>query len=94
MLKIRTKEVLYERYRTEKLLAKRATRNISEADTKKLLEGKFQVPAAGRFTDQPSYQILVYKGTVAGMISFPFILSNYSTMFSFDGRFFHIPTLI
>ncbi|KAI8994125.1 Septin-domain-containing protein [Trametes punicea] len=41
MLKIRTKEVLYERYRTEKLLARRATRNISEDETRKLLEGQF-----------------------------------------------------
>ena len=39
MLKIRTKEVLYEKYRTEKLLARRATRNISEDETKRLLEG-------------------------------------------------------
>ncbi|KAJ2990165.1 hypothetical protein NUW54_g8556 [Trametes sanguinea] len=38
MLKIRTKEVLYEKYRTEKLLARRATRNISEDETRKLLE--------------------------------------------------------
>ncbi|KAH9922835.1 uncharacterized protein BXZ73DRAFT_104066 [Epithele typhae] len=38
MLKIRTKEVLYEKYRTEKLLARRATRNISEDETKRLLE--------------------------------------------------------
>ncbi|GBE85009.1 predicted protein [Sparassis crispa] len=38
MLKIRTKEVLYEKYRTEKLLARRATKNISESETRKLLE--------------------------------------------------------
>ncbi|CDO71410.1 hypothetical protein BN946_scf184909.g4 [Trametes cinnabarina] len=38
LLKIRTKEVLYEKYRTEKLLARRATRNISEDETRKLLE--------------------------------------------------------
>ncbi|KAI0755019.1 hypothetical protein C8Q80DRAFT_1216785 [Daedaleopsis nitida] len=38
LLKIRTKEVLYERYRTEKLLARRATRNISEDETRRLLE--------------------------------------------------------
>ncbi|KAI0768986.1 Septin-domain-containing protein [Trametes elegans] len=38
MLKIRTKEVLYEKYRTEKLLARRATRNIGEDETRKLLE--------------------------------------------------------
>ncbi|KAI0917260.1 hypothetical protein AcV5_007775 [Taiwanofungus camphoratus] len=37
MLKIRTKEVLYEKFRTEKLLARRATRNISEDETRKLL---------------------------------------------------------
>ena len=39
LLKIRTKEVLYEKYRTEKLLARRATRNISEDETRRLLEG-------------------------------------------------------
>lgn len=39
MLKIRTREVLYEKYRTEKLLARRATQNISEEDTRRLLEG-------------------------------------------------------
>lgn len=39
MLKIRTKEVLYEKFRTEKLLARRATRNIGEDETKRLLEG-------------------------------------------------------
>ena len=39
MLKIRTKEVLYEKFRTEKLLARRATRNISEDETRRLLEG-------------------------------------------------------
>ncbi|KAI0670849.1 Septin-domain-containing protein [Trametes maxima] len=40
MLKIRTKEVLYEKYRTEKLLARRATQNISEEERRRLLEGK------------------------------------------------------
>ena len=39
MLKIRTKEVLYERYRTEKLLARRATRNISEAEQRRMFAG-------------------------------------------------------
>ncbi|KAI0648119.1 Septin-domain-containing protein [Trametes meyenii] len=38
MLKIRTKEVLYEKYRTEKLLARRATQNISEEERRRLLE--------------------------------------------------------
>ncbi|EIW59457.1 uncharacterized protein TRAVEDRAFT_46763 [Trametes versicolor FP-101664 SS1] len=38
MLKIRTKEVLYERYRTEKLLARRATRNIGEEEARRLFE--------------------------------------------------------
>jgi septin family protein len=41
VLKTNTKEVLYEKYRTEKLLARRATRNISEDDRKRLLEGMF-----------------------------------------------------
>ncbi|TFK52435.1 septin family protein [Heliocybe sulcata] len=38
VLKVQTREVLYEKYRTEKLLARRATRNISETETKRLLE--------------------------------------------------------
>ncbi|KAL5519795.1 hypothetical protein ACEPAG_1455 [Sanghuangporus baumii] len=38
VLKMTTKEVLYEKYRTEKLLARRATRNISDEDRKRLLE--------------------------------------------------------
>lgn len=41
MLKIRTREVLYERYRTEKLLARRATRNISEDETRRMFAGPF-----------------------------------------------------
>ncbi|KAJ3547898.1 hypothetical protein NMY22_g1470 [Coprinellus aureogranulatus] len=39
LLKIRTKEVLYEKYRTEKLLARRATAQISEEQRQRLLEG-------------------------------------------------------
>ncbi|KAN0087630.1 Septin domain containing protein [Tylopilus felleus] len=38
VLKIHTREVLYEKYRTEKLLAKRATRTIGPEETKRLLE--------------------------------------------------------
>jgi septin family protein len=38
LLKIRTKEVLYEKYRTEKLLARRATANISDDQRQRLLE--------------------------------------------------------
>jgi len=38
MLKVRTKEVLYERYRTEKLLARRATAKISEVDRRRMFE--------------------------------------------------------
>lgn len=41
VLKIHTREVLYEKYRTEKLLARRATRNISDEDRLKLLEGTY-----------------------------------------------------
>jgi hypothetical protein len=41
LLKIRTKEVLYEKYRTEKLLARRATANISNDQRQRLLEGAF-----------------------------------------------------
>ncbi|EMD39843.1 hypothetical protein CERSUDRAFT_112110 [Gelatoporia subvermispora B] len=37
MLKIRTREVLYERFRTEKLLAKRATQRISEDQTRQIM---------------------------------------------------------
>jgi hypothetical protein len=40
VLKTHTKEVLYEKYRTEKLLARRATRQITEEERKKFLEGK------------------------------------------------------
>jgi len=38
VLKIRTREVLYEKYRTEKLLAWRATRTIDQEETKRMLE--------------------------------------------------------
>lgn len=41
MLKTHTREVLYEKFRTEKLLARRATQKIGEEETKKLLEGLF-----------------------------------------------------
>ncbi|EJD50842.1 hypothetical protein AURDEDRAFT_111987 [Auricularia subglabra TFB-10046 SS5] len=37
-LKASTKDVLYEQFRTEKLLARRATRNINDEDRKRLLE--------------------------------------------------------
>lgn len=43
LLKNHTKEVLYEKYRTEKLLARRATRNISDDDRQRLLEGKLLI---------------------------------------------------
>lgn len=38
LLKTHTNEVLYEKYRTEKLLARRATRNISDDERLRLLE--------------------------------------------------------
>ncbi|KAF7314283.1 Septin family p-loop GTPase [Mycena kentingensis (nom. inval.)] len=38
VLKNQTKEVLYEKYRTEKLLARRATANITEEERQRLLE--------------------------------------------------------
>lgn len=38
VLKVHTREVLYEKYRTEKLLARRATRNIGPDEAKRLLE--------------------------------------------------------
>lgn len=39
VLKRQTKEVLYEKYRTEKLLARRATRQITDDERQRLLEG-------------------------------------------------------
>ena len=39
ILKVNTKEVLYEKYRTEKLLARRATAHISDEERQRLLEG-------------------------------------------------------
>jgi len=47
VLKTHTREVLYEKFRTEKLLARRATQKIGEEETKKLLEGSssFDFPA-------------------------------------------------
>ncbi|PFH54064.1 hypothetical protein AMATHDRAFT_842 [Amanita thiersii Skay4041] len=39
LLKLHTKEVLYEKFRTEKLLIRRATQNISEEQRKRLLDG-------------------------------------------------------
>ncbi|KAJ8080542.1 hypothetical protein PM082_017375 [Marasmius tenuissimus] len=39
MLKTHTREVLYEKYRTEKLLARRATRQITDDERNRLLEG-------------------------------------------------------
>lgn len=44
MLKIRTREVLYERYRTEKLLARRATKNIHPEEARKMLQGMLDAP--------------------------------------------------
>ncbi|KAF9267404.1 hypothetical protein L218DRAFT_995664 [Marasmius fiardii PR-910] len=41
VLKTHTKEVLYEKYRTEKLLARRATSQITDEERKRLLEGVF-----------------------------------------------------
>jgi septin family protein len=43
VLKTHTREVLYEKFRTEKLLARRATRKIGEEQTKKLLQGVFSL---------------------------------------------------
>lgn len=37
-LKVNTREVLYEKYRTERLLARRATRGFNDEDRKRLLE--------------------------------------------------------
>jgi hypothetical protein len=37
-LKLNTREVLYEKYRTDKLLARRATRNITNEDRNKILQ--------------------------------------------------------
>jgi hypothetical protein len=46
VLKTHTREVLYEKFRTEKLLARRATRKIGEEQTKKLLQGVFSPPSS------------------------------------------------
>jgi septin family protein len=40
---MRTKEVLYEKYRTDKLLARRATAQISEEQRQRLLEGAWRI---------------------------------------------------
>lgn len=42
-LKVRTREVLYEKFRTEKLLAWRSTRRIDPVETNKILEGALKV---------------------------------------------------
>lgn len=39
MLKTHTREVLYERFRTEKLLVRRATQKIGEKEAKRLFDG-------------------------------------------------------
>ena len=44
MLKIRTKEVLYERYRTEKLLTRRATKSISADQQRQMFDGGSHLP--------------------------------------------------
>ncbi|KAE9393166.1 septin family protein [Gymnopus androsaceus JB14] len=41
VLKVHTKEVLYEKYRTEKLLARRATSQITDEQRDKLLQGVY-----------------------------------------------------
>jgi len=38
-LKSTTKDLLYEQFRTEKLLARRATASISDVERKKLIDG-------------------------------------------------------
>lgn len=47
MLKRNTKEVLYEKFRTEKLLARRATQNITEDDRERLMDREFLVAFVG-----------------------------------------------
>ncbi|THG94249.1 hypothetical protein EW145_g8178, partial [Phellinidium pouzarii] len=54
VLKMNTKEVLYEKYRTEKLLARRATRNISDEDRKRLLEDRKPLSSTSSFTSSLS----------------------------------------
>jgi hypothetical protein len=40
---------LYEKYRTEKLLARRATRNVSDEERKRLLEGALHPNRSSKF---------------------------------------------
>ena len=54
MLKIRTKEVLYEKFRTEKLLARRATRNISMDEQRRMFEGMSSLSSALTLSNLPS----------------------------------------
>ena len=64
MLKIRTKEVLYEKFRTEKLLARRATRNISEDETRRLLEGascRVALCACSRLSKSNKHSVFVVQ---------------------------------
>lgn len=53
ILKTHTKEVLYEKYRTEKLLARRATANINEEERKRLLEGVAILTSLGSSYSKP-----------------------------------------
>src|SRR6266404_1048064 len=55
VLKTHTREVLYEKFRTEKLLARRATRKIGEEQTKKLLQGE-SIPIARDQVTKPLFR--------------------------------------
>ncbi|THH19202.1 hypothetical protein EW146_g1914 [Bondarzewia mesenterica] len=68
ILKTRTKEVLYEKYRTEKLLARRATQKFGEEETKRLLEGESRsigvilIDEAGLIADCSAFDVIADLG--------------------------------
>jgi hypothetical protein len=66
VLKTHTREVLYENFRTEKLLARRATRKIGEEQTKKLLEGVLSFLICHVFSTNSTFRSRVVKFALAG----------------------------
>lgn len=76
-----TKEVLYEKYRTEKLLARRATRNISDDERQRLLEGTliplFATPEIYLFI-RSRIMIYIYVDSFSLYTSSPYPVLQYS----------------